>query len=139
MRIILDTNIYFSGFIFDRDILKLIDYSYDNFTVFCSNEAFKEINEILFGTKAQKLLTNFSNHKTQNFLDKISLESEFVEPKSKVNICRDPKDNIFLELAKESKAEYLVTGDSDLLVIREFESCKILKPSDFVSLLKLEI
>lgn len=40
-----------------------------------------------------------------------------VEVKARVRLCRDPKDDAYLSLAKEAGAEYLVTGDLDLLSI----------------------
>jgi hypothetical protein len=53
------------------------------------------------------------------------------EPKEKIEICRDPKDNKLLEIAHESKADYLVTLDKDLLVLSKFERTVICKPQHF--------
>ena len=44
---------------------------------------------------------------------------------SEVFICRDAKDNYLLGLAKDSDANFLVTGDQDLLVIAKFENTEI--------------
>lgn len=52
-----------------------------------------------------------------------------------VKECRDPKDDKFLELAVNGKAEYLITGDQDLLVLHPFKNTKILNPKDFIDLL----
>jgi putative PIN family toxin of toxin-antitoxin system len=52
-----------------------------------------------------------------------------------VQICRDPKDDKFLELALNGSAEYLVTGDKDLLVLHPFRETKILTTKDFIELL----
>ncbi len=48
-----------------------------------------------------------------------------------INICRDPKDNMYLELALSGKADYVVTGDKDLLVLHPFENIPILSATDF--------
>ena len=48
-----------------------------------------------------------------------------VEVTSDITICRDPKDNYLLSLAKDRKADYLVTGDQDLLIIKKFEQTSI--------------
>lgn len=45
--------------------------------------------------------------------------------------CRDPKDDYLLELAVMSHAIYLVSGDSDLLDMKEIEGCKIMSVSQF--------
>lgn len=44
----------------------------------------------------------------------------------------DPKDDFLLNLCIDSKADYLITGDNDLLAIKEIESCTILAYSDFI-------
>ena len=49
-----------------------------------------------------------------------------MEVKSKTDKCRDFKDNFLLDLAIDSKADYLVTGDKDLLEIKLIGKTKIL-------------
>jgi uncharacterized protein len=51
----------------------------------------------------------------------------------RLEICRDPKDDKFLELAICGSATHLITGDDDLLVLNPFRNVEILKSSDFVS------
>ncbi len=46
--------------------------------------------------------------------------------------CRDPKDNMFLELAVSAKADYIITGDKDLLVLNPFRGTQIISPEEFV-------
>ncbi len=55
-----------------------------------------------------------------------------VEVTSEIKECRDPKDNFLLNLAIDSKAHYLVTGDTDLLVIKKIKKTKILGWNDFI-------
>jgi uncharacterized protein len=55
---------------------------------------------------------------------------------SEINECRDFKDNFLLNLAIDSKADYLITGDSDLLVITKIRKTKITTWSDFIEELK---
>jgi putative PIN family toxin of toxin-antitoxin system len=50
---------------------------------------------------------------------------------AKVNICRDPKDDKFLELAIESGALCIITGDKDLLILNPFKDVQILTATDF--------
>ena len=49
----------------------------------------------------------------------------FIDVKTKVNICRDPKDNFLLALALDSNADFLITGDSDLLEIEQIGKTRI--------------
>lgn len=57
--------------------------------------------------------------------------SKFI-PKQKVKLCRDPKDNQFLELCLAASVDYLVTGDKDLLSLKKFKSTLILTPKQFI-------
>jgi putative PIN family toxin of toxin-antitoxin system len=50
-----------------------------------------------------------------------------------INVCRDPKDNKVLELAVSGKADCIVTGDGDLLVLNPFRDIPILTPVDFLA------
>ena len=51
---------------------------------------------------------------------------------------RDPKDDMFLACAAACSADFLVTGDDDLLSIGEYQNTKIVTPSQFVEALELE-
>jgi uncharacterized protein len=57
---------------------------------------------------------------------------EIVESKSIVSACRDPKDNYLLALAKDSSADFLITGDRDLLVLERFDRTQIVTYQDFL-------
>ncbi|WP_267921634.1 putative toxin-antitoxin system toxin component, PIN family [Nostoc favosum] len=59
----------------------------------------------------------------------------FINIMSEVNLCRDAKDNYLLALAKDSDANFLLTGDQDLLEITKFETTEIITYKEF--LLKL--
>lgn len=52
-----------------------------------------------------------------------------------VTACRDPKDNFILQLAAEAEADFIVTGDKDLLVLKSFTGISIITPRQFVNLL----
>lgn len=49
-------------------------------------------------------------------------------------VCRDPDDDRILACAREAHAEYIVTGDEDLLVLKRYGVIRIVKPRDFESL-----
>ncbi len=63
------------------------------------------------------------------FIDLIKVESV-------VTICRDIKDNFLLALAKDGNADYLLTGDKDLLVLQKFGKTKITTIANFIELTK---
>jgi len=57
----------------------------------------------------------------------IRLRGELVSPNRQIDACRDPKDNRVLEAAVEGNADVIVSGDADLLDMREFEAIPILR------------
>ena len=58
---------------------------------------------------------------------------DLIEIKSSVSVRRDPKDDFLLSLAKDGKADYLITGDKDLLNLGKFKKTKILTITDFLN------
>lgn len=55
--------------------------------------------------------------------------SLLIHPQQTVKICRDEKDNMLLEAALAGQAEYIITSDEDLLILKDFRGIKIVKPS----------
>jgi uncharacterized protein len=54
-------------------------------------------------------------------------------------VSRDPEDNMVLECAVEGGAQYIVSGDNDLLVLKEFRGIQIVRASDFLKILAKEV
>lgn len=76
----------------------------------------------------------FSAKDVEELLDYIHKHAEYIEVSSKVNITRDKKDNFLIELCIDGKADYLITGDEDLLSIKKIKKTSILKIVDFLAL-----
>ena len=55
-------------------------------------------------------------------------------PVEKIDVCRDSKDNMILELAVAGKADFIITGDKDLKVLNPFQQIQIISPADFLYL-----
>jgi putative PIN family toxin of toxin-antitoxin system len=66
----------------------------------------------------------------------ILLRGEPVMPQRRITACRDPKDNVVLEVAVAGEADYIVTGDNDLLVLHPFEGIHIVGPAEFLRALE---
>jgi uncharacterized protein len=62
----------------------------------------------------------------------LTREAEWVEVDMRITICRDPKDDKFLELAVSGRATCIVTGDSDLLALNPFRGIAITTPQAFL-------
>jgi len=64
-----------------------------------------------------------------------ALRGEIAIPEESIRLCRDPDDNFLLETAVAGKADYIVSGDADLLDLRKFRTVKIVKPAAFLAIL----
>jgi len=63
----------------------------------------------------------------------IRLRGDLAVPVRIVTICRDPKDDKFLEAALAGRADCIVSGDADLLNLTPFEDIPILRPAEFLA------
>lgn len=59
-------------------------------------------------------------------------KAKIVIPNEKISVCRDEDDNRFLEVAVTSQAEFVITGDRDLLTLKKYQRTKILSPKEFL-------
>ena len=63
----------------------------------------------------------------------IALRGELVKPEVTVRICRDPHDDMFIAAALAGRAEYVVTGDEDLLTLKRREGIRFVTPRQFLA------
>ncbi len=111
--IVIDTNVLLSAALSPNGTArKALDKVYKEFKIAQSDETYQELNTRIYKPKFDKYI---SDEDRQDFLDIVKKYSQFIEIKSQINTCRDPDDNKLLELAKDANAEFLITGDQDLL------------------------
>ena len=89
-----------------------------------------EINRILYQEKFDRYLTS---EQREEFLIALVQSSVLVDVTETISVCRDPKDNMLLELAVSGQADVIVTGDSDLLALNPFRNTLILNARDFLT------
>jgi putative PIN family toxin of toxin-antitoxin system len=128
-RVILDTNIWVS-FLITKDFAKLdeIIFSKQCILVF-SQELLDEFLEVV---RRSKFRPFFSASDIESILETIDEYADFVKVESKFQICRDPKDNFLLSLSVDGKADFLLTGDKDLLELDKFGLTTITTMSNFL-------
>ncbi len=130
MRLILDTNILVSAFVFKSENANIVvRHAAKKHTLLFSESTFKELKSTLLKPKFAELVELPT---ISNFIINLVRIGEFIELAEKITVCRDPKDNKFLELAVAGNADCIVTGDKDLLVLNLFRGIKIISPSDFL-------
>jgi len=95
-----------------------------------SEATFREFELVLFRKKFDRYLTE---EERLQIIGKMYIEGVFEKVTTNLTISRDPKDDMFLNLAIDSKAFCIVTGDKDLLVLHPFEDIPILSPTDFLT------
>lgn len=103
-------------------------FSSGQITIVTTDQLLTEIKEV---TSREKLKKYFPQYSVTELLDLLETIAEKVEIKPTHFINRDPKDNFLLDLIDFSKANYLVTGDKDLLAHNPFKSATILTPANF--------
>lgn len=59
-----------------------------------------------------------------------------VIPTEEFNVVLDPDDNKFIEAAVEGKAEFIISQDKHLLILKNYKGIKILKPEEFLEILE---
>ena len=132
-RVVIDTNLWIS-FLITKNHKKLDSkIRSGKVKLLFSLELIEEFLTVASRSKFKKY---FGNDDLEILLDLFDVYGELADIKSQVKICRDPKDNFLLALAKDGQANYLVTGDKDLLSIKKFEQTKIVEFSDFMKKIK---
>jgi len=129
-RVIIDTNLWIS-FLLTKDFSKFDRIlSEELLTLLFSEELLEEFLEV---AKRPKFRKYFSIPDLHELLTQIKDRAEFIIVNSVTKICRDPKDNYLLSLAKNGKATHLITGDKDILDIKMFGKTKILTLTDYLA------
>jgi putative toxin-antitoxin system toxin component, PIN family len=132
-KIIIDTNLWIS-FLLSRKfnfLDSLLDV--EELQLIFSKELLEEIMEVTSRSKLKKFL---KKEDLKLIFDIIERYAILIPVTSDVTECRDKKDNFLLSLAKDSKADYLLTGDKDLLVLKESHHTQIITISDFQTMLQ---
>ncbi|MBY0435923.1 MAG: putative toxin-antitoxin system toxin component, PIN family [Cyclobacteriaceae bacterium] len=96
-----------------------------------SEETFRELAKTLEKPRLQKYLTNETKI---DFLANFLKLSQFIGITEKIAVCRDPKDDMFLELAVSCQASALITRDGDLLSLHPFRGIPIVSVTNFIKL-----
>jgi uncharacterized protein len=134
MRVIFDTNVLVSAMLRSHSTPnKAVQYALANsFRVLASEATLLELLAIATRTKFDRYT---SPPKRDYFVKNIASIADIIPITRTITLCRDPKDNKFLELAVCGAADYLITGDDDLLALHPFEATSILTPAQFLAII----
>ena len=128
-RVILDTNLWISYFLRSGNspLNRLIEH--EQLIFLWSEELIEELIQVSQRVKFRKYIPL---DQLTSFLGNLQSKSEMVEVISAVRLCRDPADDFLLSLAKDGTADFLITGDKDLLALSQIFSTQILTLTTFI-------
>jgi putative PIN family toxin of toxin-antitoxin system len=127
-RVVVDTNIWIS-FLIGKSLSGLSQAIISSqIIVLFSDDLFCELIEVLNRPKFKKY---FSESAIKDLVTLLYEKVELIDVTSHFDDCRDAKDNFLLDLAVSGHANYLVTGDADLLILNPFHSVEIISCQDF--------
>jgi putative PIN family toxin of toxin-antitoxin system len=128
-RLVLDTNVIVSGFLFPgsapgRALLKA-----QNSLVLASDATLLELVEVLGRVRFDRYVQRSIR---QGLAAQFTNACDMVQVSASIRACRDPRDDKFLELAIDGSADLIVTGDRDLLELHPFRGIAILTPAAYL-------
>jgi putative PIN family toxin of toxin-antitoxin system len=132
MNIVIDTNIFISGLFFPlSNPGKIIElWRSEKCTLFLSEPLIAEISEVLSYPKIRKRL-KWDNEKIENYCFLLRLNCHLVDIKNiKAEVPKDKRDNHVLATFLASKSDFLISGDSDLLELKD--KYQIISPKEFI-------
>ncbi|MBS1651754.1 MAG: putative toxin-antitoxin system toxin component, PIN family [Bacteroidetes bacterium] len=133
LRLVIDTNIFIYFLISDSFHLLDKKIKHNNIKLLLSEELLFEFLQVV---RRPKFTKYFSEKDVTILLNNLHECADLIEVRSRVNIYRDKKDNFLLALCVDGKADFLITGDEDLLVLKTFKTTSILKMSDYLKSIK---
>ena len=129
MKLVLDTNIFISSFFWGGNPRKLMTRIIDGKdTLFVSNEILDEVLSVMARPKF-----GISHRQITHFIDSIEEISCHVTLSGIIQgVCRDSDDDKILECAVLGGVDFIISGDSDLLSIKEFQGIPVLAASEYI-------
>jgi len=128
-RLIIDTNLWIT-FLISKNFTRLDPFIFNRSTTLLFSQEL--LDEFIVVASRPKFRKHFSIQQLEQILQRIADGADFVEVKSVVGLCSDSKDNFPLSLAIDGKADYLITGDADLLDLKKIGQTTIVTLSDYL-------
>lgn len=131
LKLVLDSNLWISYF-FGKHVRNYLDKILidTRFDLLISQHGIDELTTVLRRPKFQKYITA---EQIETLISLILRRSILIEVSSQIVLSRDSKDDYLLALSLDGHADYLITGDADLLVLEQFEQTIIIKIADFIA------
>ena len=129
-RFVFDTNVIVSALLIKRSVARrAFDKARAAGDILLSFEVIEELFDVLGRSAFDRYIDEDDR---LQFLTVLVKESTLVEISEKIKECRDPSDDKFLELSINGKADFIISGDSDLQVLNPFRKIPIVSPREFL-------
>ena len=129
-RFVLDTNLIVSAALFKQSVARqAFEKVLTTGDILLSDALQAEVSEVLLRNKFDRYV---SLETRLRFLSSFISLSTVVEISERIQVCRDPKDDMVLETAVNGQATTIITGDQDLLVLHPFRQIAVLSPRAFL-------
>lgn len=137
IRLVIDTNVLVSAILSPYSIpAKVLNWGEDNGIILYSTDTLAELLSVLARSK-------FAKYIQPDDIEGLSLRIKatwfYVPILKRVNLCRDAKDDKFIELALNGNASHLITGDTDLLILHPIQNIPVINPRTFWDFINQEI
>lgn len=131
-RVVIDTNVLLSGLLFPASVPgQAVRKAVREGTLLVPEATLGELESVLFRQKFNPYLTV---EERREFFEALGQTAQYVQVIYRVHVCRDPKDDKFVELAVNGRADFIVTGDKDLLCLSSFQSVLVITPGAYLEL-----
>jgi hypothetical protein len=129
-RIVIDTNVLISRFLHRNSVpAQAVAKAARTSALLASEDTFAEVEEVF---QRRKFDSFFTLARRREMLEEFRVLVTFIPIPTPIRVCRDPKDDKFLEVAVHGRADLIVTGDTDLLALHPFRGIAILTPTDYL-------
>ena len=126
MRIVFDTNVLIAAFITQGVCNDLLEHCIRHHELVTSDFILDEFYKHLIGK------FKYDSIEATEAIELLRLKMEIVVPvELEMPVCRDPDDDMVLGTALAGRVKCIITGDKDLLVIKEFHEVDIIRPAEF--------
>ena len=132
MRVVFDTNVLVSALLLPDSTPRLaLSLAIEKGVVLLSFSTLAEIYDVLNRKRFRRYI---DEEDIRTFVAALTRQSQWVDVGERITMCRDAKDDKFLEVAVSGRATHIVTGDSDLLALNPFRDIQIVRPHTFLGL-----
>ena len=130
-RIVVDTNVLVSRLILPQSVPAeaVRRVTTESLLLFC-DETMNELASVLSHPKFDRYVSLADR---KRFIRDLCDLAEFIPIIQIVRECRDPKDDKFLEVALNGRADLIITGDNDLLALNPWRGTTILNPAEYLT------